>query len=153
MSTLPYLPAGQDSLPASRFVIFADSTNQVHRFDESAKYANGTPFESFWESNTLNKQEIGRLYKFLALRLHYSAEDDVNISIESSADGGDTWLSEMVEIKVTTGTRLKTVNIYPMIVGEDLRFRINFDPEIIVNFVGFSVKINREGSIVIGGVS
>ena len=151
MSVLPYLPSGVNDLPAERFVIFADKLNRIQRFAESESTYDGQAFTGFWESVTLNKQEIGRLWKFLSLRVLYFCEANATASFEFTADGGDNWTPITAGIVATTGLRTRTAIFYPNLIGEDLRFRINFGST-IYNVVAFDARIVRAGKVQYGAI-
>jgi hypothetical protein len=147
MSVLPYLPGGQANLPAERFLLFADGTNQVQVLDESEKLGDGVAFDGHWTTPTLNRQNQIEAYTLTAFRIYYSAEADTTVTIRVSGDGGNTW-SETKQVAVSgTENEIRRAAKGFNTTGYDLRVQIVFDTETLVKVFGFRVTLVPAGAL------
>lgn len=143
---LPFLPPGQDSLPAERFILFADPSNNVQRIDESELQQAGTSFTAEWQSGTLNRIEEGKVFELSLLELYYSASA-TTISVAASGDGGETFSPDKVVTLLTTPNQVARVVIGLGVTGFDLRFRILLDTDVLVNIYGFRPHLIDRGDL------
>jgi hypothetical protein len=148
MSVLPYLPPGQADLPAERFLLFVDTTNQVQVFDESEKLGDGVAFDGHWTTATLNRGEKAyEEFTLIAFRLYYSAEDDTTVTLNVSGDGGNTW-SETKQLSISgTQNEIRRAAKGFNTTGYDLRVQIVFDTEVLVKIFGFRPTLVPAGAI------
>jgi hypothetical protein len=144
---LPFLPPGQTSLPAERFILFADPSNDVQRIDEASVQKDGGSFTSEWQSGTLNRVEEGKTFELALLDIFYSAFA-TTISVAGSGDGGETWGPDQVATLVLTPDKIETVRVGLGVTGTDLRFRILFDTDILVNIYGFRPHLVERGDLI-----
>jgi hypothetical protein len=145
--TLPFLPPGQASLPAERFVLFADPTNEVQRIDEAEVQKDGASFTSEWQSGTLNRIDEGKTFELALLDLFYSAFA-TTISVAASGDGGQTFGPNQVVNLVLTPDKIETVRVGLGVTGTDLRFRILFDTDVLANIYGFRPHLIERGDLI-----
>ena len=144
---LPFLPPGQAALPAERFILFADPSNDVQRIDESEVQQDGVSFTSEWQSGTLNRIDEGKVFELALLDLFYSA-NATTISVAGSGDGGETFGPNQVVTLLTTPDQIDVVRVGIGITGKDLRFRILFDTDILVNVFGFRPHLVERGDLI-----
>lgn len=149
MSPVPYLPAGVSELPAERFLLFADTAHLVQRIDEANKQKNLTSFTGFWESPTLNQVEDGFEYTLSELMLFYGAEANTTLTIRASGDGGDTWAEVQVVNLLATVDEIKRVMAGFNVTGFDVRFRIEFDTDVLVNVYGYRPTLIKRSDLVL----
>lgn len=133
MSPLPYLPEGKSELPASRFVVFADSAHSVVRIDESSKTLSGISFTGSWETGSLNGD--GMFEKTIRLlTIVYSSPVDTTMTIRVSGDGGVTWPEVRVAQLLATGSDgIKRTRVAFNTSGYDVRIRLELDTDEVVN--------------------
>lgn len=144
---LPFLPSGVSELPARRFVLFADSDNRVQKQDESEKLADGAPFSPVWVSPSLNRGEPSFLWTIMELQLIYTAEDDTSITVEASGNGGDTWVN-FREVDLFGGTsEVRSVNVRLNATGDDVRVRVTFNTDNLVNLLGYRPRLIQRGDV------
>jgi len=144
---LPFLPPGQAALPAERFVLFADPTNDVQRIDEASVQQDGVSFVSEWQSGTLNRIDEGKTFELALLDLFYSAFA-TTISVAASGDGGETFGPDQVVNLILTPEKIETVRVGLGVTGTDLRFRILFDTDILANIYGFRPHLVERGDLI-----
>jgi hypothetical protein len=144
---LPFLPPGQTSLPAERFVLFADPSNDVQRIDEASVQKDGGSFTSEWQSGTLNRVEEGKIFELALLDLFYSAFA-TTISVAGSGDGGETFGPNQTVNLILTPDKIETVRVGIGVTGTDLRFRILFNTDILVNIYGFRPHLVERGDLI-----
>ncbi len=144
---LPFLPPGQASLPAERFVLFADLANDVQRIDEASVTKDGASFTSEWQSGTLNRLDEGKTFELSLLDLFYSAFA-TTISVAASGDGGQTFGPDQVVNLLLTPDEIATVRVGLGVTGNDVRFRILFDTDILVNIYGFRPHLIERGDLI-----
>lgn len=148
MPTLPYLPAGQSSLPAERYLLFADTSHRIHRIDESAVQKDGVSFTAYWESGALNGEEAGKIFTLEQLYLFYTARSVTTLVVKGSGDGGETWsVSDTVSLLATT-ERVRTAVAGLGVTGDDLRFRLEFTTDVLVNVFGYRPVLVDRGDLV-----
>lgn len=152
MPGLPYLPGGVTELPANRFVLWADGTNQIQRLDESAVQKDGADFTGHWETGTLNQIGEGREYTLHAMELIYSALANTTITVYVSGDGGEIFSAgQQVTIPITAG-RIDRVIVglsgLDEATGFDLRFRIELDTNVLVNIFGYRPHFADRGDLI-----
>lgn len=143
---LPYLPPGQSSLPAERFILFADTANLIQRIDETAVQKNGANFTSTWESGTLNRLDEGHTFELTVLELWYAATA-TTISVSASGDGGETYSTPEIVTLITTPNQIARVLAGLDVTGLDLRFKIEFDTNILVNIYGYRPHLIDRGDL------
>ena len=144
---LPFLPPGQASLPAERFVLFADPSNDVQRIDEASVTKDGSSFTSEWQSGTLNRLDEGKTFELSLLDLFYSAFA-TTISVAESGDGGETFGPNQTVNLLLTPDKIETVRVGLGVTGSDVRFRILFDTDILVNIYGFRPHLVERGDLI-----
>lgn len=144
---LPFLPPGQASLPAERFILFVDPTNEVQRIDEAAVQQDGVSFTSEWQSGTLNRVDEGKTFELALLDLFYSAFA-TTISVAASGDGGETFGPDQIVNLRLTPDKIETVRIGLGVTGTDLRFRILFDTDVLANIFGFRPHLIERGDLI-----
>ncbi len=144
---LPFLPPGQAALPAQRFVLFADPSNDVQRIDESLVQQDGASFTSEWQSGTLNRIDEGKTFELALLDLFYSAFA-TTISVAGSGDGGQTFGPNQVVNLALTPDEIATVRVGLGVTGTDLRFRILFDTDVLANIFGFRPHLIERGDLI-----
>lgn len=108
--------------------------NEVALIDPGAAQDLGVDFSGIWRSHSLNREDKMNIYTLSLLVLAYSAAANTTMIARFSGDGGDTWSDDMlVDIMATSGSRINTVTLSPVITGDDLRFEIEMDqPEAIL---------------------
>ena len=143
---LPYLPPGQASLPAERFILFADLSNDVQRIDESQVQQDGVSFTSTWISGTLNQVREGHVFELSQLELWYAATA-TTISVSASGDGGETFSTPVVATLVTTPDQIARVLVGLGVTGLDLRFKIELDTDILANIYGYRPHLIDRGDL------
>ena len=143
---LPYLPPGQASLPAERFILFADTANIVQRVDESQVQKDGSSFTGTWESGTLNRILEGKIFELALLELFYSATA-TTISVSASGDGGETYSTPEVVTLLTTPSQIARVAVGLGVTGLDLRFRIQLNTDVLVNIYGYRPHLIDRGDL------
>lgn len=142
MSGPPYLPPGQSSLPAERFILFADTSHQVMQIDESVGTKNGVAFTGEWQSPTLNRDGYHK-YSIIRLGLLYAVSQVMNISVSASANGGATWSADVtVALAISSGLSTAYADFTAFgsgegITGFDLRIRIRMADNVPVNIYGY----------------
>jgi len=140
----PYVPT-VDQLPMERALIFADTSNRVQRIKESVRTIGGYPFDAYWESPTLNREDPGREYTIRKLMLFYSAEEDSSFIVQASGNGGKTWNQwKRVGVLRCVG-EIKRVLVGLNTTGGDLRFQLLFDRNGIINVFGYLPTLIRRG--------
>lgn len=144
---LPFLPPGQASLPAERFVLFANPSNDVQRIDEAAVQQDGSSFTSEWQSGTLNRLDEGKIFELALLDLFYSAFA-TTISVAATGDGGETFGPDQTVQLLLTPDKVDTVRVGLGVTGTDLRFRIRFDTDILANIYGFRPHLIERGDLI-----
>jgi hypothetical protein len=144
---LPFLPPGQTTLPAERFILFADPSNDVQRIDEASVLKDGGSFSAEWQSGTLNRIDEGKVFELALLDLFYSAFA-TTISVAASGDGGETFGPDQVVTLALTPDKIDTVRVGLGVTGTDLRFRILFDTDILVNIYGFRPHLIERGDLI-----
>lgn len=144
---LPYLPPGQASLPAERFILFADTSNDVQRIDESLVQKDGVNFTSEWQSPSLNQIEEGKLFTLSLLEIYYSSLA-TTISVSASGDGGDNFNTpKVVTLPLVGADEVSVVTVGPDVTGFDLRFKIEFDTNVLVNIYGYRPYLVDRGDL------
>ena len=143
---LPYLPPGQASLPAERFILFADTANVVQRIDEADVQKDGGDFTASWQSPTLNSLKEGHVFELTLLELWYSASA-TTISVSASGDGGETFSTPQVVSLITTPDQIIRAVAGFEVTGLDLRFKIDFDTNILVNIYGYRPHLIDRGDL------
>jgi len=144
---LPFLPPGQASLPAERFILFADPSNDVQRIVEAAVQKDGSSFTSEWQSGTLNRIDEGKTFELSLLDLFYSAFA-TTISVAASGDGGQTFGPNQTVNLLLTPDEIASVRVGLGVTGTDLRFRILFDTDVLVNIYGFRPHLIDRGDLI-----
>lgn len=143
---LPYLPPGQASLPAERFILFADTSNDIQRIDEAAVQKDGVNFTSSWQSGTLNSLEEGHVFELSLLELWYAATA-TTISVSASGDGGETFSTPQVVSLITTPEQIIRAVAGFEVTGLDLRFKIDFDTNVLANIYGYRPHLIDRGDL------
>lgn len=143
---LPYLPPGQAELPAERFILFADTTNLVQRIDETAVQKNGSNFTSEWQSGTLNQLQEGHIFQLTLLELWYAA-NATTISVSASGDGGATFDTPQAVTLLATPLEIARAVVGFDVSGRDLRFRLQFDTNILANIYGYRPHLVNRGDL------
>jgi len=146
----PYAPkAGEDDLPALRYIIFADLTHQIQHIDESADTIQG-----FWESPSINRIELSQqtaVWSMTTLLLYYTAQEDYSLGISVTGDGGRIWQEESTWTLLASrgGIRnsLKGVNV----TGFDLRFRLIFREAQPISIHAYRPKLIPRGTLTKAG--
>lgn len=140
----PYTPtAGQ--LPPDRALIFADIDNRVQRIKESVGTIGGYPFDAWWDSPALNREDTGREYTIRKLMLFYSAEENSSFVVQASGNGGRTWNQwKRVGVLECAG-EIKRVLVSLNTTGGDLRFQLLFDRNAVINVFGYLPTLIRRG--------
>lgn len=146
MSPLPYLPAGVASLPAERFVLFADTDHQVMRVDESTLQKDGADFTAYWESPPLAPHP-GHSVSLMRVELFYSVATPTFVRVRASNDGGDTWQkSQSINLdQVNKRIARGVADFFPGVTGEDVRIRIELPTDIPVNIYGYKPHLVDRG--------
>lgn len=152
-SVLPYLPAGSSLGPAERFIIFADSFDRWTLFiDESSKtLEDGSSFIAFWESGTLNQGDprSATTHTLKLFGVRYAAEVATSLTIKASGDGGQTWSeTKVLEVEQTVGSQTKRAYVPFNTAGQDLRIRIEFDTDVLVNVSKLFWKVEDGGDLI-----
>jgi hypothetical protein len=147
MSTNPFLPEGRSDLPAQRFVLAALSGNRVVVFEETEKTIDGVSFQANWDSPSLNQELRGN--SLIQVSFKYSAEDPTNVVIYGSKDGGSTWPEQY--IVPVLGTVVDQTfwghAFFEQTTGSDLRFRVLFNTDVLVNVYSYSVRVVERGAM------
>lgn len=144
MSVLPFQPSDQ----IGDHLVFATTDHQVMTIDESVVTTPDGTFIADWISQSLNREDAAHEYTIRLLKLWYTAQDDTTISVSVSGDGGETWNeTRVVEILATTGSRTRAVNIPFGTTGFDLRFRIRFDTDVLVNVWKYRPRLIKRGPV------
>lgn len=144
---LPYLPPGQTSLPAERFILFADTADKVQRIDEADVQQDGSSFTATWESGSLNQVEEGKVFELTLLELWYAATA-TTISVSASGDGGETFSTPQVISLITTPKQIDRVAVGFEVTGQDLRFRIQLDTDVLANIYGYRPHLIDRGDLI-----
>ena len=144
---LPYLPPGQTSLPAERFILFADLSNDVQRIDEADVLQDGASFTAEWQSGTLNRVQEGTIFELALLDLFYSSFG-TTINVAASGDGGQTFSPNQLVNLVLTPDKIETVRVGLGVTGTDLRFRILMDTDVLANIYGFRPHLIERGDLI-----
>ncbi len=144
---VPYLPPGQTSLPAERFILFADTDDLVQRIDESQVQQDGSNFDGIWESGTLNQVDEGKVFELSILEVWY-AGPTTTISVSASGDGGETFSTPEVVTLPATTKEIAVVAVGLGVTGRDLRFKIELDTNILVNIYGYRPHLVDRGDLI-----
>lgn len=151
MPGLPYLPGGLDELPAEKFLLFADENNRIFRIDESNVQKNTTSFTAHWESGTLNQIAEGRLFTLRVLELYYAALATTSVTVKVSGDGGENYdAGQVVSLPITAGRIGRVAVTFDGLeeaTGDDLRFRLELDTDILANIYGYREHIADRGDL------
>lgn len=146
---IPWLPGGQDELPAERYIIFADGANVVQRIDETFLTKDGTNFTGEWQSPTLNQIEEGKEFSLAALELYYTALGATTVAVSGSGDGGETWTTpQNVALSISAGRIRRTRVDFDDAIGFDVRFRIQMDQNVLVNIFGYRPHLVDRGDLI-----
>ncbi len=144
---LPFLPPGQSDLPAERFILFVDVANVVQRIDESQVQKDGVSFTSEWQSPTLNRIDEGKKFTLTMLELFY-ASLATTISVSASGDGGTTFTTpEVITLPLTGAEEISSVVSTPEVTGKDIRFKLEFDTDVLVNIYGYRPHLVDRGDL------
>lgn len=136
---MPYLPGGVDELPESRVILFADQNNEVRAIDESLVTRAGESFVGKHQSPSLNREDLSRIYTLRRLMLFYEAQADTTLLIRASGNGGEVYdpADDQRVNLVETAERHRRVLALFNVSGFDLRFRLDFDTDVLVNVLGY----------------
>lgn len=149
MSTNPFLPEGQSDLPAQQFVIAAMAGNQVVIFEETQKLLDGISFVAVWESSSINREHVGN--SLIQVSFKYSAENNTSVDVQGSSDGGATWVSAdnaPIVITQTSGSKTAWAHaFFDEVTGLDLRFRIRFNTDVLVNIYSYTARVVDRGAM------
>lgn len=147
--TLPYLPAGVTSLPANRFVLFADETNLVQRVDESAKLRNGVSFTGWWETGSLNQGALHEM-TIILVTFAYSSPVNTTLTAKVSGNGGETWNeTKALNIYTTGSDRMARDRLGFRTSGFDIRLRIELDTDEVINLYELHPELVVRGKHVV----
>lgn len=147
MSPLPWLPSGENELPASRFVLFANTSHMVQKMDESAITLNGTSFTGIWESGSLNKGEIvEKTLRYLTIT--YISRVNTTVRVRASGNGGDTWINKTVSLEASSGEEIQRAQVRFGVTGYDLRIRLELIEDALFHIYELHPVIARRGEYV-----
>ena len=137
----PILLPESPGIPADSFVVIAHADGQASFVDPSAKWINFVGFSAEWQSPTLNRGDQRSDMTLSAVTLYYYAEREVDIEIDGSCNGGDTWPVNVTLTLKKSDSRVRQVSAFMHITGDDLRFRMRFPRWPIVKVVGYAPRL------------
>lgn len=150
---LPYLPGGVASLPAQRFVLFADTANIVHRINEATLQKNGVNFTSRWRTPTLNQLAEGREFTLRALELMYAALTTTSVRVLVSNNGGETFsAAQVVALPQTLGRVARvwvTFDGVAEATGFDLQAQFEMDQNALHVLYGYKPHLADRGELIV----
>lgn len=147
MSPLPYLPDGQQELPARRIVLFANAQNRVMRIDESRLNEDGAGFEGQLITPSLCRADPSILWTLKEVQVWYTASQDSTFLMAVSLDGGDAFVDEYtIDVSGGTDAVLSVVQVPFNHTGDDIRLRFTLTNS-IVKLYGYRPKLHPRGEI------
>lgn len=146
---IPWLPGGQDELPAERFIVFADDSNVVQRIDETLTTKDGASFTAEWQSPTLNQLDEGKEFQLEALEIFYAALAATTVAVSASADGGETWTTpQNINLLISAGQMRRVRADFDGVTGFDVRFRLQMDQDELVSIFGYRPHLVDRGDLI-----
>jgi len=122
-------------------LLFADTSDDIFRFDETVLTEDGATVEGQYESPSLSRDPQGNLptfqYQLLSFTFFYSADAATTVIVEASSDGGDTWQTSDISPTVTaiTTDERKSATVTwstNQVVGLDIRVRIRLTTNVLI---------------------
>ena len=146
---MPYFPPSVSDLPATRFILFSDANNKTRIIDESEILWQGTfSFVGKWETPTLNRGDVSKIYTLRKLMIFYEASEETSISLYPTGDGGASYGRAVVLEKLETeGSEMRRAVGGFNTSGFDLRVRIDFDTDEVVTIYGYKATIIERSDI------
>lgn len=122
--------------------------DRVALIDPTSSQDLGVDFSGIWRSHSLNREDKMNIYTLSLLTLAYTAADATTIAVRFSGDGGATWSADtVVDLLATTGSRMNTVTLSPVITGDDLRFEIEMDQPESVLILKWRPRLIKRGAV------
>lgn len=127
---------------ASR-VVYAGLNDSIYELDR------GGVLGGTWVSPTLNRGIETAEYTLTQVFLLYEAASATTLTVEASADGGNTWVAgnTTLALTATVGSERKRVRQFFNTTGHDLRFRITFPANVKVLIHGGTIRVVGRGDL------
>jgi len=139
----PYVPS-EHEVPIDRAVLVCLG-NTVKQIKESEIDSD----ISFWESASLNREGFGNEYTLRSVMVFYSSEGDTSLTVQASGDGGVTWEESATLSIESTGKEIRRTAVGMNVSGGDLRIRIFFPSDYIVNVYKIRLGVVRRSTMVL----
>ena len=129
--------------------MFSDSNNKIRIIDEGeALRQEQFSFTGKWETPTLNRTDPTKEYTLRKFLIFYEAVEDTTMTLYATGDGGATY-SDGVEVTTlaTADTEVKRAVGGFNTTGFDLRVRLDFDTDVVVNVYAYKATIVERSDI------
>ncbi len=142
----PILLPESAGVPAESFIVIAFTDGQTSFVDPSVRWINYETFTAEWQSPSLNRSDQRAKVTLSTVTLYYYAEDEVDIEVDGSYDGGDSWPVNVTLTLEKSDSHVRQATARLHVTGDDLRFRLRFPASSVVKVIGFAPRLIKRSA-------